>query len=849
LISFFSLLRLDYAWPTRRATEIKDLVFRFGALGVGIMAACAWLYQSRSNGEADRQVFSTASRRSWRWAERAMWAWIFLALYGLASGAWSRAGAWSSWHAMRDAYPLVWTIGIALLVPLRSVRWVAWSIEVAAIATAAVGLIYHYWFLPAAGVPLHSRLSYPMGNPLLLAACLLPGTAIAATRLLTPPWRVGRTIGTILSLTLLFWAIVLTQSRSGMLGLAVGVVTVAVCVLGRSNRQILLTTLAVAALGVAVFVMVTPSAQWTRASTIQMRLHTWQASAGIFADHWLLGGGAGGFASLAPSYLSDVMALHPTVFTEDLVVHAHNEILETAVQFGLIGLIAWGFSWLALALAVRARLWGVHETPPRGTIVGLAAAVSAVWVEELASVALHAPGAGAPFYTAVGGLLAACRPIPLTSKSYEQPAMPRPRSSWSRSMVRMGTAIGFLFLFGLGGRGAWKDWRGGIDELRAWSRIDQGQLDEGVRLAEAVPGSKLAMADRIEAEFQLIRAYDALAGEYWDTANLAAEIVEANPLRPSVLEGAKNRRKEFLETARKAAIHGLDRAAVLGERVPQFLDIHWLQGLLHWTLAGVADQQERRQSRDEHIQATMSELYKQLGADPFHARTLEFLLTDPHLRPRKSLETIHLFCRWIRSRGGQPLDADWRELLVDVIQERPSFISQVSNRHKQAQEDFDFDRPESWNDDVVPERFFLAGQIALLQGDPEEAKKFYEWGLLFLSAVADRFPASLDARRLEFEEIKSMLINNDQARLRLDLLLDDFGDAGQAWRLGIRRHATGRRIGGAIEPDGADSHGLRAGNVSMKAVAHHNRLLRGDVESVQRGLEDRGIGLSDSNLA
>jgi O-antigen ligase len=66
---------------------------------------------------------------------------------------------------------------------------------------------------------------------------------------------------------------------------------------------------------------------------ILARFEFWKAAWGIFKDHWIVGSGPWTFNLLYPQYLAENEAVHPHAIT------AHNLFIQTASDYGLIGLI------------------------------------------------------------------------------------------------------------------------------------------------------------------------------------------------------------------------------------------------------------------------------------------------------------------------------------------------------------------------------------------------------------------------------------------------------------------------------------------------------------------------------
>jgi hypothetical protein len=66
---------------------------------------------------------------------------------------------------------------------------------------------------------------------------------------------------------------------------------------------------------------------------ILARFGFWKAAWGIFKDHWIVGSGPWTFNLLYPQYLAENEAVHPHAIT------AHNLFIQTASDYGLVGLV------------------------------------------------------------------------------------------------------------------------------------------------------------------------------------------------------------------------------------------------------------------------------------------------------------------------------------------------------------------------------------------------------------------------------------------------------------------------------------------------------------------------------
>ncbi|HEY6951690.1 MAG TPA: O-antigen ligase family protein, partial [Bacteroidota bacterium] len=122
-------------------------------------------------------------------------------------------------------------------------------------------------------------------------------------------------------------------------------------------------------------------------STLARRLYFWEAGGKAFVASPLVGHGIGSFERTVFTYRSPD---YWEAASEDVVPHAHNEVLEIAVEYGLCGLI------LSLAVIVLLMKKGISYTRSasgwdRLAAAGLVSSVIGIAVDNLANVTLREP--------------------------------------------------------------------------------------------------------------------------------------------------------------------------------------------------------------------------------------------------------------------------------------------------------------------------------------------------------------------------------------------------------------------------------------------------------------------------
>lgn len=172
-------------------------------------------------------------------------------------------------------------------------------------------------------------------DPNYFAASLIPALMVSLFLLLAPGGRRGRILaGAVAAIDLL--AFVLTQSRGGLIGLAVALVA-AVVVAGRARPRVLALVLVCVAAGLGYYTLGAPSHVTSNSSS--GRSGEWRIALRMFADHPLGGVGLGNFGVVEPSYSTHDLNLERVRFVVNFRQRVHNTYLEVAAEEGVVGLL------------------------------------------------------------------------------------------------------------------------------------------------------------------------------------------------------------------------------------------------------------------------------------------------------------------------------------------------------------------------------------------------------------------------------------------------------------------------------------------------------------------------------
>jgi putative inorganic carbon (HCO3(-)) transporter len=369
-----------FSRTTVEAGRVKLLIVELAALGLGVL----WLARRLEGG-------SSAT-----WRSPLTLPVLALAIANLLSLALSSFPAASA----RE----VWRVGVFLLLFL-SVQdfarrpWARVAILAAFLATAAAVAVYGWgqklgfdavhW----SSDPAH-RVFSTIGNPNMLAGYLVMAALVAAaTFAAVRRWWLRALLGLLLIILLpcLFW----TKTRASWLGFLAGLFLL-VLLLWRSGYFAFLRRnkpLALIGGGLAVLLLLNAAVYLykpiasrfaTAGMAARVRMTMWKGAWGMFLDRPVLGHGPGSFQVVFPRY-------RPTSFREPErrisynTLHAHNELLETAAELGLVGLGC--FAWFLIVLFRE--VWRVASGGLQHALVlsGIGAGAAGLLVQNLAGVA------------------------------------------------------------------------------------------------------------------------------------------------------------------------------------------------------------------------------------------------------------------------------------------------------------------------------------------------------------------------------------------------------------------------------------------------------------------------------
>ena len=212
--------------------------------------------------------------------------------------------------------------------------------------------------------------------------------------------------GLSMATAIIFFILVITQSRGGLLGMAGSGIVLLFMRFRRLRIPILGATLVIALL--LILRLALPNAgppavqQFLQSllsvrasSSAELRYEAWQRAWYMIQDFPITGIGMGSY-----KVISDVM--YPTFVSPESLPHAHNLFLQIAVDLGLPGLLAWLAAWVVVIRACIILRTGSQSSP--ALAAGLFASQVALGVHGLLDAPVWGQVRAAPLIWLVWGV-------------------------------------------------------------------------------------------------------------------------------------------------------------------------------------------------------------------------------------------------------------------------------------------------------------------------------------------------------------------------------------------------------------------------------------------------------------
>lgn len=805
------LMTLNYQYPTPRGTAVKWLAQDLGAAAVLMAASIGWFLRSRreedvpptggeprsNTGAGIAGFFSSLTLTT-----AAQMAMLLFAGWAILSSLWAVWPEAARGEGFRQLIVVAWAVVLGRTLSAAGARRAAAIVIIVLSVTAGLGIWYHIERNPV------QRLKFPIGNPIFLAACLLPGLLLAMSRLAvlferrrpaaqagsapvagsTDPaggpglpeagagdpaapagaapvpasaadapqpaievprlskWAIA---GWVVCLALMSWAFDMADSRGPLVGLIFGFGVMVFLDASPRTRRLLLIAAVLGAIVVG-YVMWPSLTGGSRGATTRLRLHAWSYALERFVIRPVTGTGQGGYLLGAHQMSLADAELDPAAFPAALLGHAHNEWLEILSDLGAAGFAlistAFGITFWAGALAIRR----MRDPRDRWCLLALMGSLAGLTVEEATDVALRMPGLPLVFYTVLGLLWA-------MSRSTEQPAqlvsagLPRPLRVFG---LLAGGAAAVI-----AARVAIHDWQGALAHQRMYRLAGDQRWEDALELGKRAQAARLSAHDRVEAAASTARvARD--ASQYWlvELSGIAGRAEQAGDVSPSArglaAEGAA-RFGYFFGNA-------MDVGRTLLSRMPYYPMVGgWLADVLLMKQQAEAFEQKLGLRKDvgSYVADARSWLQYEYSRNPLDAenalRLLQFSGDQP-LADRLNLLRVPL-----RSGAIRP---EVRPALAGMMREKG--FEQVVNEWLAAAKAVLAKPTEAWADRYAPESLRLVALANELQQQYVGAAELSGHAVLLLAGIRERFPTAA-SHALTDQARYVLLAQPDQPQLAL----------------------------------------------------------------------------------
>ncbi|TAK64410.1 MAG: hypothetical protein EPO24_03370 [Bacteroidetes bacterium] len=268
-----------------------------------------------------------------------------------------------------------------------------------------------------------------LGNSTYFAGFLVIVIPFALVQLTEKKKILLRGVYALLLLTMLF-LLLKTESR---IGWAAGVAGILVFIFLRfKNKKVKWGLILLACTGVVILGLLFPDIVRERLSglfeknphsSFTRRLFFYDGAWQAFLYSPVLGNGAGNFILFLPRFRSPDYWIYQS---EDIVPHAHNEILELASETGILGLIAFTLVLVFFAIIVKRNL-DSSQGQERTMAAGLLAAVTSVLLDNVLSLNLRTIPVAILFWVILGLPRASAGTFQISKEIVIPPIMKRAR--------------------------------------------------------------------------------------------------------------------------------------------------------------------------------------------------------------------------------------------------------------------------------------------------------------------------------------------------------------------------------------------------------------------------------------
>jgi hypothetical protein len=734
-------LNLRYALPTPLGIEIKSWVLGAGTAAAMVVAVAGWFVTRKPGNDliVEREIETNGEKpapANMSALTGAQFMFGILVLYSFISANWCFAWDLSLGGSVVLGTHLAWAFALGRGLNRAAARIGARILLVITVFTAGLAVWYFYERNPV------FRAKYPIGNPLFLAAVLLPGILLGVSSLgslLNGILRGRRNVsswgwfaGGLIGLGLLFWALILTGgrppadtdlgtklklialagSRASLLGLAIGLLALPFVLGGKRSRISLAAAAVLLVVGTAIFMVPRWQnlEQFGRGATVRLRLYAWSYALQMVEKRSLTGVGQGGYSLLADrADFAGRDALADPLAIPGRLAHAHNEWIETWADLGTLGLAFLAAGYLLTFAAGVSAIKRMRCAEERWALAGLLAALTALGVEEFASVGLRVPGLPAVFYAVLGLTWALSR----RADDREPPVRQLPGTA--RQAITVGVAVLALSVAAL----YYRDFSGARAEYDAATALDQNRYDQALQNASFAASARLEPVRRLEARVRSAGMYARVAAAHLSRARERLARIRSGEIDPDI---ALPLLAEDCKLADEPLARGIELAVKLRGITPGYPDLGIIESDLYNLLSesaalkGESNPAKLDELRSLASRALMEELRRNRFSSQLVTRYLSLAAAGV-----PAARQIELLCGPLRGGTG----ASEMYALAGRLASQKTFIETLSVLLTQADRDLRSADPLKWKNPFSPEVCRLAAALEGRTGRHDSADALF----------------------------------------------------------------------------------------------------------------------------
>lgn len=388
--ALFAFVGMAVFVPIALLVDSDDVTIVKGPLFSLLVAAAVFIWLWRSIGQQQLRFVAMAYQLP-------LAAFLVLALL---SSLWSDAPDASLSGGITLSYYVLACLLLVSLLEYRQARIVI------AMTLATGACVASYGLLQAAGIDVISwgtdfatsegtaRVFATMGHPNFLGSYMILIFSLATARAVTESTFLTR--GATAIIAVLSGACLLaTLSRGAWVGCSVSCIVIA----AYQGRGWLTPRRIVGICIIAALAAVIVSGRLVSSQNMPARMALWESAIDMIIVAPIWGHGYSSFATIFPTFRPADYWLRGIELT---VGHAHNEMLESTVELGIVGLLLLLWCTVSFFRSVNRSIVEDRTPVQRSLLIGLTAGIVGMLVHSLLDVGLRWPAVAVPFWLSVG---------------------------------------------------------------------------------------------------------------------------------------------------------------------------------------------------------------------------------------------------------------------------------------------------------------------------------------------------------------------------------------------------------------------------------------------------------------